>query len=270
MSILATGAWHLLRGQSDAESRVMLRWGLALVAAIIPIQMLVGHETGNYVHKYQPAKFAAIEARWQTEQPAREVLIAIPDEANQRNLFEISVPKLGSFIASGTWDSKEVGLDTFPPEDRPPVLIPFLTFRVMVGLGLLMWAVSWVGVILDWCGRLNQTRWFLYIAFWSFPSGFVAVLAGWFTAEVGRQPWVVYGLLRTKDAVTPSLTGTMVAVSLAGYVLVYAVIYSFGLYYIWRLLRDGPGSELLPDASVTPARPLAVAVQGTTVDDRAP
>ena len=178
MSILATGAWHLLRGQSDAESRVMLRWGLALVAAIIPLQMWVGHATGNYVHKYQPAKFAAIEARWHTEQPAREVLIAIPDEANQRNLFEISVPKLGSFIASGTWDSKEVGLDTFPPEDRPPVLIPFMTFRLMVGLGLLMWAVSWVGVVLDWCGRLNRTRWFLRIAFWSFPSGFVAVLAG--------------------------------------------------------------------------------------------
>ncbi len=270
MSILATGAWHLLRGQSDAESRVMLRWGLALVAAIIPVQMWVGHATGNYVHKYQPAKFAAIEARWQTEQPAREVLIAIPDEANQRNLFEISVPKLGSFIASGTWDSKEVGLDTFPPEDRPPVLIPFLTFRLMVGLGLLMWAVSWVGVVLDWCGRLNRTRWFLRIALWSFPSGFVAVLAGWFTAEVGRQPWVVYGLLRTKDAVTPSLTGSMVAVSLVGYVLVYAVVYSFGLYYIWRLLRDGPGSDPVPGASVTPARPLAVAVQGTTVDDRAP
>ncbi len=270
MSILATGAWHLLRGQSDAESRMMLRWGLALVAAIIPIQMLVGHETGNYVHKYQPAKFAVIEARWHTEQPAREVLFAIPDAANERNLFEISIPRLGSFIASGTWDSQEVGLTTFPPEDRPPVLIPFLTFRLMVGLGLLMWAVSWVGVVLDWFGRLDRSRWFLRIAFWSFPSGFVAVLAGWFTAEVGRQPWVVYGLLRTKDAVTPSLTGGMVAVSLAGYVLVYAVIYSFGLYYIWRLLRDGPGSDPAVGASVTSGRPLAVAVQGTSVDDRAP
>ncbi len=270
MSIIATGAWHLLRGQADAESRVMLRWGLGLVAAIIPVQLWIGHLTGDYVHTHQPAKFAAIEARWQTEQPAREVLIAIPDEANQRNLFEISVPKLGSFIASGTWDSKEVGLDTFPPEDRPPVLVPFLTFRLMVGLGLLMWAVSWVGVVLDWRRKLNRSRWFLHIAFWSFPSGFLAVLAGWFTAEIGRQPWVVYGLVRTRDAVTPSLTGNMVALSLVGYVLVYAIIYSFGLYYIWRLLRDGPGSDSAHVIGVTPARPLAVAVRGTTLDDPAP
>jgi len=262
MSIIATGAWHLLRGKADAESRVMLRWGLSLVAVIIPVQLWIGHLTGDYVHKHQPAKFAAIEARWQTEQPAAEVLIAIPDEANERNLFAISIPRLGSFIATGTWDSKEVGLTTFPPEDRPPVLIPFFTFRIMVGLGLLMLAVSWVGVFLDLRGKLDRSRWFLRIAFWSFPSGFIAVLAGWFTAEVGRQPWVVYGLLRTQDAITPSLTGAMVAASLAGYVLVYAVIYAFGMYYIWRQLRDGPTSDGTTLAGVTPARPLAVGVRG--------
>ncbi|MGE0416075.1 MAG: cytochrome ubiquinol oxidase subunit I [Acetobacteraceae bacterium] len=261
MSVIATGAWHLLRGKADAESRVMLRWGLGLVAGIIPIQLWIGHLTGDYVHRYQPAKFAAIEARWQDEQPASEVIIAIPDEANARNLFSLEVPRLGSFIASGTWDSKEVGLTTFPPEDRPPVLIPFMTFRLMVGLGVLMLAVSWVGVYLDWRGRIDRARWFLRIAFWSFPSGFVAVLAGWFTAEIGRQPWVVYGLLRTADAVTPSLTGPMVALSLAGYVLVYAVIYSFGLYYIWRLLRDGPPTAGATLAGVTPTRPLAVGVR---------
>lgn len=261
MSVIATGAWHLLRGRADAESRVMLRWGLGLVAVIIPIQLWIGHLTGDYVHRHQPAKFAAIEARWHDEQPASEVIIAIPDEANARNLYALEIPRLGSFIASGTWDSREVGLTSFPPEDRPPVLIPFLTFRLMVGLGLLMLAVSWVGVYLDWRGRLDRARWFLRIAFWSFPSGFVAVLAGWFTAEIGRQPWVVYGLLRTRDAITPSLTGSMVALSLAGYVVVYAVIYSFGLYYIWRQLRDGPPTEGATLAGVTPARPLAVGVR---------
>ena len=103
----------------------MLHWGLGLVAVLIPVQMFFGHLTGVYVLKHQPAKFAAIEARWQTEQPATEVLIGMPDEANQRNLFAIAVPKLGSLIASGNWTSREVGLETFPPEDRPPVVIPF-------------------------------------------------------------------------------------------------------------------------------------------------
>lgn len=263
MSVIATGAWHLLRGKADAESRVMLHWGIALVAVMIPIQLWIGHLTGDYVHKHQPAKFAAIEARWETEQPAAEVLIGYPDEATESNKLAISIPRLGSFIATGTWDSKEVGLKDFPPEDRPPVLIPFLTFRLMVGLGLLMLAVSWYGVWLILRKRLDTTRWFLHVAFWSFPSGFVAVLAGWFTAEIGRQPWVVYGLLRTADAVTPSLTGPMVLASLIGYVTVYAVIYAFGLHYIWRLLRDGPDSDPHAMVGVTPGRPLAVGVRAT-------
>jgi cytochrome d ubiquinol oxidase subunit I len=257
MSIIATGAWHLLRGRHLPEARVMLRWGLGLVAALIPLQMAFGHLTGDFVHVHQPAKFAAIEARWTTQQPASEVLIAIPDPWAERNLFALEVPKLGSFIASGTWDSREVGLDAFPLEDRPPVIIPFFTFRIMVGMGLIMLAVSWLGVLLQWRGRLESARWFLWAAFLSFPSGFIAVLAGWFTAEVGRQPWVVYGLLRTKDAITPSLTTRDVVLSLTAYVAVYAVIYAFGFHYIYRLLRDGPADAATP-ANV-PTRPIGVA-----------
>lgn len=256
MSVVATGAWYMLRGMHRAEARVMLHWGLGLVAVLVPIQLVVGHWTGDYVHRHQPAKFAAIEARWQTQQPASEVLLAIPDSAQERNLYAIEVPKLGSFIASGTWDSREVGLESFAPEDRPPIVIPFFTFRIMVGMGLVMLAVSWLGLVLRWRGRLETTRWFLWVAFLSFPTGFVAVLAGWFTAEVGRQPWVVYGLLRTKDAVTPSLATGDVVVSLIAYVSVYAVIYSFGLYYVFRLLRDGP-VEAAQVGAATPSRPLA-------------
>jgi len=258
MSIIATGAWHLLRGRHLPEARVMLRWGLGLVAALIPLQMAFGHLTGDFVHVHQPAKFAAIEARWTTQQPASEVLIAIPDPWAERNLFALEVPKLGSFIASGTWDSREVGLDAFPLEDRPPVIIPFFTFRIMVGMGLIMLAVSWLGVLLQWRGRLESTRWFLWAAFLSFPSGFIAVLAGWFTAEVGRQPWVVYGLLRTKDAITPSLTTRDVLLSLTAYVAVYAVIYAFGFHYIYRLLRDGPADAATPASAAT--RPMGVAM----------
>jgi cytochrome bd ubiquinol oxidase subunit I len=261
MSIIAVGAWHLLRGSREAEARVMLRWGVALVALLVPLQMFFGHLTGGYVHQYQPAKFAAIEARWKAEQPATEVLIAIPDPLGERNLYALEIPKLGSFIASGTWDSREVGLESFPREDRPPVIIPFFAFRIMVGMGLIMVAVSWFGTLLRMLGRLETTRWFLWAALVSFPSGFVAVLAGWFTAEVGRQPWVIYGLLRTRDAATPSLTTNDVMLSLIGYVAVYAVIYSFGLYYIYRLLRDGPADELTRPDTLTPAQPITVALQ---------
>lgn len=191
------------------------------------------------------------------------MLIAIPDPHQERNLIALEIPRLGSFIASGNWDAREVGLDALPPTDRPPVIIPFFAFRVMVGMGLIMMAVSWFGAFLRWHGTLESTRWFLWTAFLSFPSGFIAVLAGWFTAEVGRQPWVVYGLLRTKDAVTPSLAAGDVLLSLACYVLVYSVIYAFGLYYIYRLLRDGLGQDVSDRAEITPARPLAVAMQAT-------
>ena len=260
MCIVATGAWYLLRGVHRAEGQLMLNWGLGLVALLIPVQLFVGHLTGDYVHRHQPAKFAAIEARWQTEQPASEVLIGWPDEANERNLYAITVPRLGSFIASGTWDSREVGLTDFPKADRPPVLIPFFAFRIMVGMGLVMLAISWFGLLLRWRGRLEHARWFLWCAFLSFPTGFVAVLTGWFTAEVGRQPWVVYGLLRTADAVTPSLRGVDVLVSLSGYVLVYAVLVGFGLRYIYKLLRQGPAAPQPLPAGTTPQRPMAVAI----------
>ena len=177
MCVAATGAWYVLRGIHRAEARVMLHWGLGLVAVLIPIQLFFGHLTGLYVLKHQPAKFAAIEARWKTQQPASEVLIAIPDEANERNLFAIEIPKLGSFIASGNWTAREIGLETFPPEDRPPVVIPFFAFRIMVGMGLIMLAVSWFGNFLRWRGRLETTRWFLWGTFLAFPTGFVAILS---------------------------------------------------------------------------------------------
>ena len=214
-----------------------------MVAVLIPIQLFFGHLTGLYVLKHQPAKFAAIEARWKNQQPASEVLIAIPDPVNERNLFAIEIPRLGSFIASGNWTAPEVGLELFPPKDRPSVIIPFFAFRIMVGMGLIMLAVSWFGNLLRFRDRLETTRWFLWCTFLSFPTGFIAVLAGWYTAEVGRQPWVVYGLLRTADAVTPSLTTSTVLFSLVSYVLVYAVFIGFGTYYIFKLLRQGPTVE---------------------------
>jgi cytochrome d ubiquinol oxidase subunit I len=258
MSIAATGAWYLLCGKRRDEGRVMLHWSLGLAAVLIPIQLFFGHLTGEYVLKHQPAKFAAIEARWKTQQPASEVLIALPDPVRERNLFALQVPHLGSLIASGSWTAREIGLEAFPPEDRPPVIIPFFAFRIMVGMGLVMLAISWCGNLLRFRSQLETTRWFLWCTFLSFPTGFIAVLAGWYTAEVGRQPWVVYGLLRTADAVTPSLTTGETAFSFGGYVLVYAVFVAFGIYYIFKLLLQGPTVEAaaIPGAA---SRPMAFA-----------
>jgi cytochrome bd ubiquinol oxidase subunit I len=261
MSVIATGAWHMLRGHHLPEARVMLHWGLALVAVLIPVQMVFGHFNGEYVLHHQPAKFAAIEARWHTQQPATEVFLAIPNPITEQNMFALEVPKLGSFIASGNFTAREIGLEAFPKRDQPPVIIPFFAFRGMVGMGLIMMAISWIGLFLVWRSRLEGARWFLWAAFLSFPTGFIAVLCGWYTAEVGRQPWVVYGILRTEDAITPSLTGGQVLFSLIAYVIVYAVIYAFGLTYIYRVLKAGPTAE--PSVSrLTPGRPIAVALRG--------
>jgi cytochrome d ubiquinol oxidase subunit I len=258
--VVATGAWYLLQRRLRAEGQVMIRMGLGLAAILVPLQLFFGHLTGDFVHDYQPAKFAAIEGRWHDEQPAAEVVIAIPDETAERNRFSISIPYLGSLIASMRLDSKEVGLTNFPSSDRPPVAIPFFAFRIMVGCGLLMLALAWYGSFLGIRGSLFTKRWFLWGVFLSFPLGFIATLMGWFTAEVGRQPWTVYGQLRTADAVTPSLTTPMVAGSLILFAVVYMVIFVAGVTYIYRLLRAGPGGPPIDEIGDTNAkRPLSVA-----------
>jgi cytochrome d ubiquinol oxidase subunit I len=256
--VAATGAWYRLNNKFAVEGMVMLRMGLFLAALLVPIQLFLGHLNGDYVHERQPAKFAAIEGRWHDEQPAGEVFIAIPDEANEQNHFELKIPYLGSLIASMRFNSKEIGLTSFPKKDRPPVVVPFFAFRVMVGCGLLMSALAWLGSFYLLTDRKRGEKLLLWGTFLSFPLPFVATLTGWFTAEVGRQPWSVYGALRTADAVTPTLTVQAVTVSLIIFVVVYLVIFSFGTLYVYRLLRAGP-IETKPVLPINPKRPLAVA-----------
>jgi cytochrome d ubiquinol oxidase subunit I len=257
--VAATGAWYLLRCKFAAEARIMLRMGFYLAAVLVPAQIFFGHLTGDYVHDYQPAKFAAIEGRWHDEQPASEVLFALPDPATESNKYAISIPVLGSIIGSMSFGSKEVGLTSFPPRDRPPVVIPFFAFRIMVGCGLAMLAIAWLGSYLSHKGRIEQNRLLLWLTFLSFPLPFVATLTGWFTAEVGRQPWVVYGVLRTADAVTPFLTTRAAAVSLVVFCTIYSFIFAFGIFYIYRLLRAGPvGQLILPPNTANPHRPMSV------------
>jgi cytochrome bd ubiquinol oxidase subunit I len=258
--VAATGAWYLLRGLYRDEALVMLRMGLLLAAVLVPVQLLFGHLVGDYVHDYQPAKFAAIEGRWHDEQPAGEVLIALPDPATESNKYEIKIPVLGSIIGSMSLTSKEVGLADFAPQDRPPVLIPFVTFRIMVGCGLIMLALAWLGSFLSLKRRLERSRFLLWSIFLSFPLPFIAILTGWYTAEVGRQPWTVYGVLRTADAMTPFLTAPAAMTSLILFGAVYVFIFSFGAYYIYRLLHAGPSrSAVEPAHDATPNRPMSVA-----------
>ena len=258
--VAATGAWHTLRGNTKVESRAMLRMGLALACVLVPVQLVVGHLVGDYVVKYQPSKIAAIEGRWHSQQPAGEVIIGWPSEAQGRNLFELALPPpFGSLIDSSDTTSKEVGLDNFAPSDRPPVLIPFFGFRIMVGCGLLMLGLAWGGMLYYVLGRLEHARWLLWGIFSSFPLGFIATLLGWYTAEVGRQPWTVFGQLRTVDAVTPFLTTPQVTASLAIFGTVYALIFIAGVIYIYRLLKAG--IQPMPEhtlAGSNPKRPFSV------------
>ncbi len=258
--VAATGAWHLLRGKHREEAGVMLRMGLGLATVLVPAQIFFGHLNGDYVVAKQPSKIAAIEGRWEDEQPAGEVLLAWPDADAERNLFELRLPApFGSLIDSSSLTAREIGIKSIPKADRPPVLIPFFAFRIMVGCGLVMLALAWGGSFFAWRGSLERKRWLLWPTFLSFPLGFVATLTGWLTAEVGRQPWTVFGQLRTADAVSPMLQSREVAISLAVFGSVYALIFVFGAFYIYRLLRAGPALvNANPGAPSNAKRPLAI------------
>jgi cytochrome bd ubiquinol oxidase subunit I len=255
------GAWYILRDQSVPHGRVMLGMALSLLVWLAPLQVVIGDLSGLNAREYQPAKIAALEAHWDTERGAPLILFAWPDTKTESNKFEIAVPKLGSLVLTHEWDGEIRGLKSFPPEDRPNPIIPFFAFRIMVGVGLIMIALSTIGAVLWLMGRLYTTRWFLKAMMWASPLGFVAVLAGWFTAEVGRQPWVVYGVLRTVDAVSP-VPGGKVLASIILFVLVYGIVFGAGVYYIARLVRRGPDeTPPLPEEEESDAsrRPMAAA-----------
>jgi cytochrome d ubiquinol oxidase subunit I len=259
--VAATGAWYILLGRDRTEARTMMRMGLGIAAVLVPAQLLFGHLNGEYVVHHQPSKMAAIEARWHDEKPASEVLFAWPDVANRRNLLAITLPApFGSLIDSDSLTAGEVGLDSIPPENWPPVRIPFFAFRIMVGCGIVMLFLAWVGSWLALDDRLETRRWLLWATFLSFPLGFIATLAGWFTAEVGRQPWVVYGVLRTAQATTPFLTPRDVALTLVVFGAIYALIFVAGTLYIYRLLRQGPPPTPAHVGGANPKRPLAAEV----------
>jgi len=257
--VVGVAAFYLRRGRFVVEARTMLSMTLWLLTALVPLQILLGDQHGLNTLAYQPAKLAAIEARWDTVSRAPLTLFAIPDQKAETNRYEIAVPDLGSLILTHELNGTIHGLKDWPADQRPPVAIPFFAFRVMVGLGMIMLATALASLWLRARGRLFDADWFLRLCTLVSPLGFVAVLAGWVTTEVGRQPWTVYGLLRTADSVSPSLAGRDVVISLIGYAIVYLVMFPSGLALMARIVRAGPSAAATqsdPIESGRPARPV--------------
>jgi cytochrome bd ubiquinol oxidase subunit I len=266
--VAATGGWHLLRGRRDAAVKTTYSTALWLLLILAPIQAFVGDQHGLNTREYQPAKIAAIEGLWETEKGGTALnLIGFPDMNAEVTRYAIQIPHLGSLILTHSWDGEIKGLKEFPKEDRPNSSIIFWAFRIMVGLGFLMILTSLIAVILRRGERLFETRWFNWLTVLMGPTGFISLIAGWVTTEVGRQPWIVYGQLRTSDAVSP-ITPQAAGVSLLIFVMVYFVVFGTGTYYILKLIRVGPraGDEHTPTSAAesgsdpaTGRRPLAVA-----------
>jgi cytochrome d ubiquinol oxidase subunit I len=259
--VLAVGARLLLAGRDVEESRTMIRMALGLLAVLAPLQLVIGDQHGLNTLKHQPVKVAAMEAHWEDNTPADFHIFAWPDEKAERNRFAISIPGGGSFILTHNWRGLVPGLKSVPPADRPPVINVFFAFRIMLAIGFFMIAAALYGAGLMLSGRLFETRWYLKTVSYAWWTGFVAVLAGWIVTESGRQPWIVHGILRTTDAVSP-LPGATVGTTLLLFVLVYGVVFAMGIYYINRLINRGlQGPTTEPTATRAPSRPLAGARQ---------
>ncbi|AKK80280.1 cytochrome ubiquinol oxidase subunit I [Klebsiella aerogenes] len=257
----ASAAWHLLKGNDTPAIRKMFSMALWMALIVAPIQAMIGDAHGLNTLEHQPAKIAAIEGHWENKpgEATPLVLFGLPDMDEERTKYKIEIPYLGSIILTHSLDKQVPALKSFPKEDRPNSTIIFWSFRVMAGLGMLMVLLGVVSAWLRWRGRLYTSKPFLRFSLLMGPSGLVALLAGWFTTEIGRQPWVVYGVQRTRDAV--SAHGDLhMSLSLLAFIVVYASVFGVGYVYLIRLIKKGPESAHTPEdptQNQTPARPLS-------------
>lgn len=236
--VIAVAAFMIRKARFVDESKVMLSMTFWLLTALVPLQVFLGDLHGLNTLKYQPTKLAAIEGHWNPEKRAPLILFAIPDEKNEVDHNVIEIPLLGSIILTHDIEGVVPGLKQWPADQRPPVAIPFFSFRIMVGIGIIMLGIILTSLFLRRKQNLFKTRWFLWICQFAAPLGFLGVIAGWVTTEVGRQPWTVYGLLRTAESVTPSLTSLDVILSLLGYMAVYLIIFPVGIFLMARIVRN--------------------------------
>jgi len=259
----AVGAFHLLRDRANPAARVMFSMAMWMAIVVAPVQVVAGDLHGLNTLAHQPAKIAAMEGHWETRRGQPVILFGWPDMAAETTRYALEIPRLGSFILTHDWDGEVKGLKAWPPAERPNALLLFWSFRVMVGIGVLMVAVGLWSLLARLRGRLYDSPLLQVAAVAMGPLGFVAVLAGWITTEVGRQPYTVYGLLRTAQSVSP-IDVQAVAASLAAFVVVYLAVFGAGILYILRLMAHPP-SDVEPDiergvptraAGITPAPAL--------------
>jgi cytochrome d ubiquinol oxidase subunit I len=275
LTVGAVGAWHLLRDRANERARVMFSMAMWMIAATAPVQVVAGDLHGLNTFEHQPAKVAAMEGHFETRRGAPLILFGWPDMEAEVTRWAVSIPKLGSWILTHDTDGLVRGLKEWPRDERPYAPIVFWSFRIMVGLGVLMLLLGLSSLWARWRGRLYGSTWLLRAALLMGPAGFVAILAGWFTTEVGRQPWTVQGLLHTSQSVSP-IAAPAVASSLLAFVVVYLIVFGAGTFYLLRLMGRAPEPSE-PDiehgvpvraAGITPAPALAGAPAGARTGGR--
>jgi cytochrome d ubiquinol oxidase subunit I len=253
--VLAVGARYVLAGRHVETGRTMLRMAIGLTAVLAPLQLIIGDQHGLNTLQHQPIKVAAMEAHWDGSKPGDFEIFAWPDEKAEINRFALSIPNGASLILTHRLNGLFPGLKSVPAADRPPVKIVFFSFRIMLALGFFMIAAALFGAFLWWRGTLFETRWYLHVIEQSWWVGFFSVMAGWITTESGRQPWIVEKILRTADATSPVI-GESIFVTLILFVLAYGVVFSFGIYYINRLINRGPDT-VADEVGGFPASPIS-------------
>ena len=260
----ASAAWHLLRGNNTPAIRTMFSMALWMAVIVAPIQALIGDLHGLNTLKYQPAKIAAIEGHWENKpgEATPLLLFGWPDMEQERTRYAVGIPALGSLILTHSLDKQVPALKSFAKEDRPPAAIVFWSFRIMAGLGMLMMLLGAISLWLRYRDRLYTSRRFLRFTLWMGPSGLIAILAGWVTTEVGRQPWVIYQVMRTKDAVSAH-SDLQMTISLAVFFIVYMSVFGVGYSYMVRLLKKGP----LPPEHFSPELPPAQSQKETSLKE---
>jgi cytochrome d ubiquinol oxidase subunit I len=236
------GAFYLWRKQHMRHARVMFGMAMIMAVFVAPLQPIVGDLHGLNTLKHQPAKVAAMEGLWKTQRGAPLKLFGWPDENREETLYALEIPKLSSLILTHDINGEVKGLKDWPPDERPPVAWVFWAFRIMVGIGILMILTGVIAAIQFLRKRLFATRWFQLWCMALTPSGFIAVLSGWFVTEIGRQPYAVYGVMRTSASVSP-VDAASVALSLFAFIAAYTFIFGAGSYYILRLIAKGPRSH---------------------------
>jgi cytochrome d ubiquinol oxidase subunit I len=239
----AVGAWHLLRDRYDNGARIMFSMAMWMALIVAPIQIVAGDMHGLNTLEHQPAKIAAMEGHYETRNGAPLILFGMPDDKTGKTRYALEIPKLGSMILTHDWNGRVRGLLSFPEDARPKAELVFWSFRIMVAVGLAMVAIGLWSGLARLRGRLYESTWLHRAALVMGPSGFLAVLAGWITTEVGRQPWTVYGLLHTADSIAP-IDGAAVGASLMAFIMVYFTVFGAGTFYVLRLMNKPPGVDI--------------------------